>query len=96
VVAFETGADMLIMLTDIDAVYADYKGRTSRPLLRTGITGSNRPLDDGPSHPGSMGPRVQAPIGFVQCRRGPVLITNEEGLSRSLSGRRGMIMVKER
>ena len=61
--AIELGADALLMLTDVDAVYADWEGARARPL--DAVT-----TDEMRNHtfaPGSMGPKVEAAIDFAEA-----------------------------
>ncbi|WP_419697202.1 hypothetical protein ACN2CC_03545 [Mesorhizobium muleiense] len=56
-------ADMLLMRTDVDAVYVDYGTATARALRRvspTEISGRDFPA-------GSMGPKVSAAIEFTEA-----------------------------
>jgi carbamate kinase len=59
--AREVNADVLILATDVDAVYVDWNGAARRPLRRT-TPGELAALD---LDPGSMGPKVEAASEFV-------------------------------
>jgi carbamate kinase len=61
--ARELGADALLMLTDVDAVYADWDGDKACPLGAAG-TDDLRKYDFAP---GSMGPKVEAAIDFAEA-----------------------------
>ena len=61
--ARELGADALLMLTDVDAVYADWEGARARPLGAVN-TDDLRKYEFAP---GSMGPKVQAAIDFAEA-----------------------------
>ena len=58
--ARELDADVLLMLTDVDAVYADWGTPEQRPLRHV------RPDDVDPKDfaPGSMGPKIEAAMEF--------------------------------
>ena len=45
--------------------------------------------------PGSMGPKVQASMNFVEATGKDVLITDEDSLKRALEGRAGTFLVAE-
>ena len=63
-------ADMLLMLTDVDAVYADYgtpQARALRRVVTTEISGRNFPA-------GSMGPKVGAAVEFAEATGKPAAI----------------------
>ena len=56
------GADTLVLATDVDAVYADWGTPDRRPLPRT-TPSELRGLEFGA---GSMGPKVEAALGFLE------------------------------
>jgi carbamate kinase len=68
VLASELQADVLMILTDVDAVYADYGKPTARPLTRVTLAETDRLIETGQLGKGSMEPKVRAAAEFV--RRG--------------------------
>jgi len=78
-------ADMLLMLTDVDAVYVGYGTPEARALRRVGATElSSR---DFPA--GSMGPKISAAIEFVQATGNPSAIGRLEDAVEIVKGRQG-------
>jgi len=61
--ARELGAEALLMLTDVDAVYADWDGARVRPVGAA----STAELSKYEFAPGSMGPKVEAAIDFARA-----------------------------
>ena len=61
--ARELGADALLMLTDVEAVYADWDGARAKPLGNV-TTGEMRNYIFAQ---GSMGPKVEAAIDFAEA-----------------------------
>ncbi|TPJ54740.1 carbamate kinase [Mesorhizobium sp. B2-6-4] len=61
--ARELKADMLLMLTDVDAVYVDYGTAAARALRRV----SPKELSGRTFPAGSMGPKVSAAIEFIEA-----------------------------
>lgn len=61
--ATELHADALLLLTDVDAVYADWGTAEARPIRQT-TPGALRALD---LPAGSMGPKVEAVCRFVEA-----------------------------
>jgi carbamate kinase len=92
----DTGADTLIMLTDIDAVYIDYKTRSGRPLRMTDTSEPTGLLEQGQFPPGSIGPKVMAAIQLVNERGKKAVITNAANLNMALQGKEGTTVVRER
>ncbi len=78
-------ADMLLMLTDVDAVYAGYGTPEARALRNVGATelsGKDFPA-------GSMGPKISAAIEFVQATGNPSAIGRLEDAVEIVKGRQG-------
>ncbi len=66
VLAIGLGADRFVILTDVEGVYIDY-GKPGQRLLREMRVGeARRLLEEGQFPPGSMGPKVEAAIMFVE------------------------------
>jgi len=64
--ALGLGADRLAILTDPPCVYVDYGEPTQRALDRLSAGEARRLLAAGQFPPGSMGPKVQAAVNFVE------------------------------
>ncbi|TIQ34931.1 MAG: carbamate kinase [Mesorhizobium sp.] len=78
-------ADMLLMLTDVDAVYVGYGTPDARALRKVGATelsGRNFPA-------GSMGPKISAAIEFAQATGKPSAIGRLEDAVEIVKGRQG-------
>jgi carbamate kinase len=86
VLARDLGAELLLILTDVDAVYADWGKPTQRVLVRLTADDAERLDRDGAFGEGSMGPKVRAAIAFARCSGGRAIITE---LSRGRDAVRG-------
>jgi carbamate kinase len=60
------GADTLLILTDVDAVYADWGTPAQRPLRRLTLAEAERLLAGEGLGKGSMRPKVEAAVNFVR------------------------------
>jgi carbamate kinase len=89
--ARELSADLLVMLTDADAVYADWGRPTQRPIRRT----SAAALAALPFAAGSMAPKVEAACRFVTATGKPSAIGALADLSRIIAGEAGTTVVLE-
>lgn len=78
-------ADMLLMLTDVDAVYSGYGTPDARALAR--IDPNVMSANDYPA--GSMGPKVAAAIEFAQAADRPAAIGKLEDAVAIVRGERG-------
>ncbi len=86
VLARDLGASLLLILTDVDAVYADF-GTPRQRALRTMSIAEAESLDRaGAFGEGSMAPKVRAALDFVRRTGGRAIITE---LSRGREAVRG-------
>jgi carbamate kinase len=75
VLARDLGAELLLILTDVDAVYLDWGKPTQRPLTRLTADDAERMDRDGQFGEGSMAPKIRAAIDFVRRTGGRAVIT---------------------
>jgi carbamate kinase len=78
------GADRLVILTQVDAVYAGFGTDSSRPLRELVPGRDDALLGELPE--GSMRPKVEAAFDFVRATGGSALITSAEGLGNDEAG----------
>jgi carbamate kinase len=83
--ARQLAADMLVMLTDVDAVYLDWGTPKARPLGRV----QANELSVAAFAVGSMGPKVEAAIAFAMQTGKPAAIGRLEDAVEIVAGRRG-------
>jgi carbamate kinase len=83
--AVELGAAMLLLATDVDAVYEGFGTPKQRAIVRATPAGLRR--GDFPA--GSMGPKVEAVARFVERTGGRAVIGSLEQLAELLSGHAG-------
>jgi carbamate kinase len=88
-------ADLFMILTSVDHVSLDYGKETERRIERATVGEAARWLAEGQFPPGSMGPKIDASIGFARDRGGTVLITSVEALPRALEERAGTRIVPD-
>lgn len=81
--------DQLMLLTDVEGVMLNY-GRSDQKLLRMmSAKEGRRYLEEGQFPPGSMGPKVEAALRFVESGGKKSLITSLESIEDSLEERTG-------
>jgi carbamate kinase len=95
VLARDLGAELLIILTDVDAVYLDWGKPTQRALPRLTVDEAER-LDRGGSFgEGSMGPKMRAAIDFVRRTGGRAIITELKRGRDAVRGEAGTTITAE-
>jgi carbamate kinase len=75
VLARDLGAELLLILTDVDAVYADWGTPRQRPLRRLSPDDAEQLDREGVFGEGSMAPKVRAAVDFVRRTGGRAIIT---------------------
>lgn len=80
--AEQLGADTYVILTGVDKVALDFGKPTQRWLDRLSLSEAKRHLAEGQFPPGSMGPKIEAAIAFIEAGGHEVLITSAEALAR--------------
>jgi carbamate kinase len=93
-------ADALIMLTGVERVALDFGKPTQRWLDQMTLDEARRHAAAGQFPPGSMGPKIEAAIGYLEesplaNRDGTVIITSLEKAFDALMGRAGTRIRRE-
>lgn len=86
VLARDLDAELLVILTDVDAIYLDWGKPTQRPIRTLTIAEAERMDAEKAFGEGSMAPKVRAAIDFVRRTGGRAVITE---LSRGREAVRG-------
>ncbi|HBP62850.1 MAG TPA: carbamate kinase, partial [Desulfosporosinus sp.] len=89
------GADYLIMLTGVPKVYLDFKKPSQRALDRLTVSEAKEFMKSGHFPGGSMGPKIEASINFVEQGSGTAIITDFESMSSALRGENGTRIVSD-
>ncbi|UVT15397.1 MAG: carbamate kinase [Nitrospira sp.] len=88
------GADLLMVSTGVEKVAIDFNKPTQRWLDRMTVAEAKRYYADDQFDKGSMGPKIQALIEFIEGGGQTGLITNPENIGRALAGKTGTFIVK--
>jgi carbamate kinase len=86
VLASDLGAELLLILTDVDAVYADWGKPESRALTSLSADEADALDAEEAFGEGSMAPKVRAAVAYVRRTGGRAIITE---LSRGLDAVHG-------
>jgi carbamate kinase len=82
-------ADLFVVLTGVERVSRDFGKPSERPLPEIPVRVARELLAEGQFPPGSMGPKVDASIRFIEAGGREVLITRAESLGDALEGKTG-------
>lgn len=92
--ASSLGLDVLIISTDTDRVYLDYKKPTQRPLTRVTAAQLQHHYEEREFPPGNMGPKIESALRFLQAGGQEVIITTFELLFDAVHGAAGTHIVR--
>jgi carbamate kinase len=82
-------ANLFIVLTGVDRVSKDFGKPTQTELAEIDVPTAKRLLAEGQFPAGSMGPKIDAAIRFVEAGGHEVLVTSAESLAEALEGKTG-------
>ncbi|MBI1800049.1 MAG: carbamate kinase [Chloroflexi bacterium] len=86
-------ADLLLISTAVEQVAIHYKKPDQKSLARLSLGEAKQYLAEGHFPSGSMGPKIQAAIAFVESGGPEALITNPQNITRALRGETGTRIV---
>jgi carbamate kinase len=85
-------ADLFVILTGVERVARDFGKPTETALARLDVATARALLAEGQFPAGSMGPKIDAAIRFVEAGGREVLITRAESLPAALEGETGTVI----
>lgn len=88
------GADLLLISTGVEKVAINFNTPDRRWLDRMTVAEAKKHYADNQFDRGSMGPKIQAVIDFIEGGGQTGLITNPENIGRALAGETGTFIVK--
>lgn len=92
--AKEIKAETFIDLTSIDKVYINFGKPSQTGLDKLTLSEARKYLDAGEFAPGSMGPKIEAAIEFLEAGGKEVIITIPELLEDALEGKAGTRIIR--
>jgi carbamate kinase len=91
--AGEVGVDLFLIATDVEGAYLNY-GEANQTLLgRITAREAENYLREGHFAPGSMGPKIEAAVGFTKQGGGKAVITSLESIEGAVMGKTGTEIV---
>jgi carbamate kinase len=89
ILAASLSADLFVVLTGVDRVARDFGKPTETPLPELDVALARQLLAEGQFPPGSMGPKIDAAIRYIEAGGREVLIARAETLPEALEGTTG-------
>ncbi len=94
ILAHQLGAEVLMILTDVDAVYADWGTPAARPLRRLTLAEVDTLVTSGGVNEGGMRPKVEAAAEFARVSSGRAIIARLNDGPAALRGEAGTTIVR--
>ena len=88
------GAGIFIISTPVDAVYLNFGKENQRPIRRATLAEIKQYLQEGHFKPGSMKPKIEAIIQFLEGSGKKAIITSPENLLKAIRGETGTTITK--
>ena len=88
------GAGIFIISTPVDAVYLNFGKENQRPIRRATLAEIKQYLQEGHFKPGSMRPKIEAIIQFLEGSGKKAIITSPENLLKAIRGETGTTITK--
>jgi carbamate kinase len=95
ILGLEIGAGRLVILTDVSRVALDYGRPTQREIDRMTVSEASARLREGHFPPGSMGPKIEAAIEFIEGGGGEVVIASFRDAFEAVEGKSGTHIVPD-
>jgi carbamate kinase len=87
--AEQIGADILLIATDVEKVAINYGKPSQKDLDKLSVSDAKKYLEEGQFPSGSMGPKIQAVINFMEAGGEKAIITSIEKIKEALEGKAG-------
>ncbi|MCF6159638.1 MAG: carbamate kinase [wastewater metagenome] len=94
VLARDLKASCLIMLTSVEHVFLNFRQPNEQPLSKLRREEAQKYLREGHFPPGSMGPKVQAAINFLNWGGKLAIITSIDKVREALQGSTGTVITR--
>ena len=94
ILARQLDAEVLLILTDVDAVYADWGTPSARPLLRLTVEEVDELIAAGGVNEGGMKPKIQAAADFVRSGGGRAIVARLNDGPAALRGEAGTTIAR--
>jgi carbamate kinase len=86
--------DLFMILTDVDSVFLNYRKKSQRKLTRVNVGECKAYLADGQFEDGTMKPKMEAAMSFVEATGKHAVITALADADKALRGKKGTVIVQ--
>jgi len=83
------GADTFIISTVVDAIYLNFGKENQNPIRCATLSEIKKYMEEGHFNPGSMKPKIEAIVEFLEGGGKKAIVTSPENLLRAIEGKAG-------
>ncbi len=94
VLGADIGAKELYIITDVPEVYLHFNTGRQQALREITAAQARKYMDEGHFPPGSMGPKMEAALQFLETGGDLVMLTDIESIDAALAGKAGTVIHK--
>ena len=94
--ASQLGMERMAISTDVEQVFINFKKTEQQPIRSIDVRQAKQYMSDGQFLEGSMKPKIEAAINFLEAGGEEVIITNPEHLTSALDGVTGTHIFREK
>ncbi len=94
--AEQIGAEILLIATDVEKVSINYGTPDQKDLEKLFISEAKKYLEEGQFPAGSMGPKIQAVINFIEAGGEKAIISSIEKIKEALEGKAGTQIILDK
>lgn len=92
--ASNINAELFLISTNVEKVFLNYNKPEQKGIDRMTVKDAKKYLSEGHFHPGSMGPKIEAGIRFLEKGGKEVIITSPECIGDALKNKTGTHIVR--
>ncbi len=89
-------ADLLVIATEVEKVAINFQKPDEKKLSSLTVSQAKKYFEEGQFPPGSMGPKIQAAIDFVELGKSKAIITSLEKIEKAIAGKAGTKIYKQK
>ena len=90
----QIGADLLVIATEVEKVALNFQKPNQKLLNKLTISQAIKYFEEGHFPPGSMGPKIQAAINFVNYSKNKAIITSIDKIESAIAGKAGTVITE--
>ena len=95
ILARDINAQTFLVLTNVDYVYINYNTPLQEKLEEITVSKASKYLAEGQFPAGSMGPKIEAAISFLESGGKEVIITSMDKAKQAILGKAGTRIIKD-